>query len=256
MNATAQKTRITYTLTFPEAQAHYVSIEMKISGLSQPVLDLKMPVWTPGSYMVREFSKNIEAITTEVNGEILRVPKVRKNIWRVDTDGLSEVTVRYNIYAFEISVRTSFIDASHAFLSSPDIFVYPDGLLHEPSTIYIKPYGGWNTVSTSLESINSDAFTLSSPNYDILFDSPIEVGNQDVITFDVDAVRYHIAMVGEGDYEPEKLKSDITKIIREQELIFGENPCDHYTFIIHNRSKGGGGLEHLSSTVLSAQRDG
>src|SRR6202012_1013133 len=107
--------QISYTLTFPEAQAHYVEVEMKITGLDQPNLDLKMPVWTPGSYLVREFARNIESFTAEVNGKAISAVKTRKNIWHINSQGLSAVTVKYKVYAFEISVRTSFIDISHAF---------------------------------------------------------------------------------------------------------------------------------------------
>jgi predicted metalloprotease with PDZ domain len=184
----ANAPQLSYTLTFPEAQAHYVDVEMRITGLSQPVIDLKMPVWTPGSYLVREFSKNIESLSAEAGGTLIPAQKTRKNLWHINTQGLSAITVKYRVYAFEVSVRTSFIDVSHAFISSPDIFIYPDGMLHEPATIHIIPYKGWKKVSTSLESVNGDAFTLHSPNYDILFDSPIEVGNQDVFGFETGGV--------------------------------------------------------------------
>src|SRR3984885_2188179 len=107
--------QIAYTVTFPEAQAHYADVEMNISGLAQNTLDLKMPVWTPGSYLVREFAKNVEAFSASAKGKLLAAPKIIKNCWQINTTGLSSVTVKYRVYCFEISVRTSFIDASHAF---------------------------------------------------------------------------------------------------------------------------------------------
>jgi len=251
----ANMPQISYTLTFPEAQAHYVNVEMHIIGLSQPNLDLKMPVWTPGSYLVREFSKNIESLTAEADGKAITTQKTRKNIWHIASQGLADITIRYKVYAFEISVRTSFIDVSHAFLSSPDIFIYPDGMLQEPATIHIIPYNSWKKVSSSLESVNDDAFTLQSPNYNILFDSPIEVGNQDVFGFDTGGVKYEVVMVGGGTYDKDRLKKDMAKIVDEEAAIYGENPNKHYTFIVHNYLRGGGGLEHLSSCVLGAARD-
>ncbi|MEO8886333.1 MAG: PDZ domain-containing protein [Mucilaginibacter sp.] len=246
--------QIMYTLTFPEAQAHYVDVEMRISGLNQQELKLKMPVWTPGSYLVREFSRNIESISAAAGQKELAIQKIRKNIWHVNTTGIPAITVRYRVYAFEISVRTSFIDAAHAFLSSPDIFIYPDGMLGQPSTIHILPYKNWTTVSTSLERVNNDAFTLHSPNYDILFDSPIEVGTQDVFGFETGGVKYEVAMCGGGNYDKERLKKDMPRIVQQETAIYGENPNKHYTFIVHNYLKNGGGLEHLSSCVLGATR--
>ena len=150
----ADNTQISYTITFPEAQAHYADIEMHVSGLKQNILDLKMPVWTPGSYLVREFAKNIESFSAEAGGKQVASPKTNKNTWRIAAKGLSEVTVKYRVYANEISVRTSYIDASHGFLSTSGIFIYPANMLHQPSTIHIKPYKGWAQVSTSLEMVN------------------------------------------------------------------------------------------------------
>ncbi len=251
----AENTQISYTVTFPEAQAHYADIEMNISGLNQNTLDLKMPVWTPGSYLVREFSKNVESFSAEANGKALDAKKIRKNTWQITTTGVSAIKVKYRVYAFELSVRTSLIDASHAFLSSSGVFMYPEGMLHHPSTIHIVPYKSWTKVSTSLEQVNGDPFTLHSPDYDILFDSPIEVGNQDVFGFDAAGVKYEVAMCGGGNYDKERLKKDMPKIVEQETAIYGENPNKRYVFIVHNTSKGGGGLEHLSSTVLGASRD-
>lgn len=250
----AGTTKIHYTLSFPEAQAHYVDVEMQLNGLTQKSLDLKMPVWAPGSYLVREFARNIETISASANGKSISIKKTRKNIWRINTTGISAVTVKYRVYAFEVSVRTSFIDVEHAFLSSPDIFIYPAGMLNQPSTIHIIPYKKWDKVSTSLAAVNNDAFTLTAPNYDILFDSPVEVGNQDVFSFTTGGVNYEVAMCGEGNYDKERLKKDMAKIIDEETAVFGENPNKRYIFIVHNYLRGGGGLEHLSSTVLGATR--
>lgn len=250
----AGTTKILYTLSFPEAQAHYVDVEMQLNGLTQKSLDLKMPVWAPGSYLVREFARNIETISASANGKSISIKKTRKNIWRINTTGISAVTVKYRVYAFEVSVRTSFIDVEHAFLSSPDIFIYPAGMLDQPSTIHIIPYKKWDKVSTSLAAVNNDAFTLTAPNYDILFDSPVEVGNQDVFSFTTGGVNYEVAMCGEGNYDKERLKKDMAKIIDEETAVFGENPNKRYIFIVHNYLRGGGGLEHLSSTVLGATR--
>lgn len=251
----ASPVKISYTVTFPEAQAHYVNIEMHIDNIQQKELTLKMPVWTPGSYLVREFAKNVEIFTASVNGKDLPYKKTRKNWWTINTAGASNITIKYNIYCNEISVRTSTVDASHGFLSTSGIFMYPEGMLHHPSTIHIIPYKDWDKVSTSLEMVNNDPFTRHSPDYDILFDSPIEVGNQDVFGFDAAGVKYEVAMCGQANYDKERLKKDMAKIVEQETAIYGENPNKYYVFIVHNYLKGGGGLEHLSSTVLGASRE-
>jgi len=251
----ASPVKISYTVTFPEAQAHYADIEMRIDNIHQNTLTLKMPVWTPGSYLIREYAKNVEIFTASSGDKELSYKKTRKNWWTINTEGANYITIRYNVYCNEISVRTSTVDASHGFLSTSGIFMYPEGMLHHPSTIHIVPYKGWDKVSTSLEMVNNDSFTRHSPDYDILFDSPIEVGNQDVFGFDTAGVKYEVAMCGTGNYDKERLKKDMAKIVEQETAIYRENPNKYYVFIIHNYLKGGGGLEHLSSTVLGASRE-
>ena len=254
--AVAQPTKINYTVTFPDAQAHYTHIEMTVTGLTERSLNIKMPVWTPGSYLVREFAKNVEALSAEANGKPIVSAKISKNTWHIESNGATSVKINYKVYCFEVSVRTSFIDTASAFLSTSGLFMYPDGMLHEPSTIQIKPYKGWTTVSTSLGHIDSEQFTLHAPDYDVLYDSPIQVGTQAVFGFEAAGVKYEVAMCGGGNYNTSRLIHDMTQIIEKTTTIFGENPNKHYVFIVHNYLKGGGGLEHLSSTVLGATRDG
>ncbi|MCJ8208202.1 PDZ domain-containing protein [Mucilaginibacter sp. RS28] len=253
--AAVNNVQIKYEVSFSEPQAHYADIEMTLSGLAQKAVDLKMPVWTPGSYLVREFAKNLEGFSAEAKGKPVEFVKTRKNIWHINIQGLSSIKVKYRIYAFEISVRTAFIDQTHAFLSTSGMFLYPDGMLKHPSTIHITPYKNWNKVSTSLEMVNNDPFTRTAPDYDILFDSPIEIGTQDVFDFKAAGVNYEVAMYGGGNYDKERLKKDMAHVIELETAVFGENPNKHYTFIVHNYNKAGGGLEHLSSTVLGMSRN-
>jgi len=248
--------KIGFEISFIEPQAHYAEVEMNISGLTKDYIDLKMPVWAPGSYLVREFARNVEGFSATAGGKPAKFEKVRKNTWRVHSSKASDVKVKYRLYAFEVSVRTSFIDDTHAFLSSTGVFMYPDGMLNAPSTVRIIPFKGWSAVSTGLEPVAGQAFTYHSPNFDILFDSPIEVGNQDIFDFTASGVKHTVAMYGGGNYDKERLKVDMAKVVEQATAIYGENPNKHYTFIVHNFATGGGGLEHLNSTVLGASRDG
>lgn len=253
--AAKSQVKIGYEVSFKEPQAHYAEIEMNISGLSKPYIDVKMPVWTPGSYLIREFSKNVENFTATAGTAPLKVEKVKKNTWRVYSNKSNALKINYSVYSFEVSVRTPFVDASHAFLFPTGIFMYPDNQLAAASTVRIIPFKGWDKVSTGLEPVAGQPFTYMAKNYDILFDSPIEVGNQDVFEFMAAGVKHTVAMYGGGKYDPERLKADMPKIVEEATAMYGENPNQHYTFIIHNLSRGSGGLEHLNSTVLGVARD-
>jgi len=248
--------KIGFEVSFTEPQAHYAEVEMNISGIEKEYVDLKMPVWTPGSYLVREFARNVESFSASTGGKALRFEKVRKNTWRIYPAKAKNIKINYRVYAFDVSVRTSFIDDTHAFLSSSGIFMHPDGMLNLPSTVQIKPFKGWEKVSTGLEPVSGKPFTYAASNFDILYDSPIEVGNQDIFEFSASGVKHEVAMFGGGNYDKERLKTDMAKIVEQATAIYGENPNKHYTFIVHNFSTGGGGLEHLNSTVLGATRSG
>lgn len=248
--------KIAFEVSFSEPQAHYADVDMEVSGLKSAHLDLKMPVWTPGSYLIREFAKNVESFRAfDASGKELSAQKINKNTWRINSKNTDKVKVSYRVYSFEISVRTSFVDESHAFLSPTGIFMYPDGQIHASSTVTIHPYKSWSKISTGLEKLASKANTFVAPDFDVLYDSPIEVGNQDIFEFDAEGVKHEVAMYGGGNYDKEVLKRDMSKIISEQTKTFGVNPNKRYVFIVHNFNSGGGGLEHLNSTVLGASRN-
>ncbi|MFC3561950.1 M61 family metallopeptidase [Pedobacter jamesrossensis] len=254
MAAKAQ-VKIGFEVSFKEPQAHYAEVQMNISGLAKDYVDVKMPVWTPGSYLIREFEKSVEGFKASASGKALKVEKVRKNIWRVYSSKAKDIKINYRVYAFEISVRTAFIDESHAFLSPTGIFMYPEGMIKSPSTVKIIPFKTWSKVSTGLPMVAGETFTYKASDFDILFDSPIEVGNQDTFEFMASGVRHEVAMYGGGNYDKEKLKVDMAKIVEQETAVYGENPNKYYLFIVHNFARGGGGLEHLNSTTLGATRD-
>ncbi len=254
MGAKAQ-VKIGFEVSFKEPQAHYAEVQMNISGLAKDYVDVKMPVWTPGSYLVREFEKSVEGFTASASGKTLKVQKVRKNIWRVYSAKANNIKINYRVYAFEISVRTPFIDESHAFLSPTGIFMHPEGMIKSPSTVRIIPFNAWSKVSTGLTPVAGQQFTYLAPDFDWLYDSPIEVGNQDTFEFMASGVRHEVAMYGGGNYDKEKLKVDMAKIVEQATAVYGENPNKYYLFIVHNFNRGGGGLEHLNSTTLGATRN-
>ncbi|MGV3760973.1 M61 family metallopeptidase [Parapedobacter sp.] len=248
---------IHFEVSFKEPQAHYAEIKMEISDLRKDHIDVKMPVWTPGSYLVREYARHVESVEAcDADGEYLAVEKIDKNTWRIQSDQAKKVTFSYRIYGFEVSVRTNFIDDSHAFLSPAATFMYVDGMIGHPADITIIPHANWSRISTGLEAVAGKPNRFHAADFDILFDSPIEVGNQDVFTFEAAGVHHEIAMVGGGNYDKERLKADCATIVEEATAIFGINPNKRYVFIVHNYQSGGGGLEHLNSTVLGATRNG
>lgn len=206
-----------------------------------------MPVWIPGSYLIREFSKNVEGFSAHSDkSDNLKWEKVDKNTWRVYSDKANVVTISYRVYAFVKSVRNSFLDDSHGFVSPPDVFMYVDRLKNKPATLTIDPYEEFSVISTGLEPSREDKNTFLLPNYDILVDSPIEIGNQKVLEFEVRGVPHEIAIYGKGNYDSTMVTE--TKMIVEGAVdIFDEIPYKRFVFIVHLGKSGGSALEHLNS---------
>ena len=253
--AAAAAPTLRYTLSMPAPQTHYFEVEMSLGGFGKQFTDLKMPVWAPGSYLIREFEKNVEAFEATAGGQPLRVEKVLKNTWRVYHPGQRDFAVRYRVYAYEISVRTSFLDDAHGYLNGTSVFMFPAEEKMLPSTVTVRPYAGWKQVSTSLKPVGGAApFTFQSSSYDELADSPIEIGNQKVLQFVANGTPHTVAIYGEAGYDEARLLADMQKVCEEAHRVVGQNPLDRYVFIIHNLERGGGGLEHLFSTTLEVSR--
>lgn len=249
-----QAASINYEVSMPEPHTHYFNVKMEVTDHQKEYFDIQMPVWSPGSYLVREFAKGVEGLVATSNSKEIKSEKINKNTWRIYAKNNKNVVINYKVYAFELSVRTSFVDASHGYFNGTSIFMFIDELRNTPHNLTIIPFKDWKKVSTSLPKTSETAFTYQAPDYDILVDSPVEIGNQETFDFTSAGVIHHVAMYGEGNYDIEKLKVDMAKITQACTDVFGENPNKEYTFIIHNITHASGGLEHLSSTTLEVNR--
>ncbi len=179
--------QIKYELRMEKPQNHYFQVEMHLTDFNEKELLVKMPVWAPGSYLVREFAKNVDMVKAyDENGKSLPIAKKTKNSWAVSKGKAKKVVVKYEVYAFELSVRTSFLDLTHGFVSGSGIFMYVDGHKERKGRLSIFPNKVFGTITTALpkagESLQRDGsrdFEFS--NYDQLVDCPIEIGNQEPI---------------------------------------------------------------------------
>jgi predicted metalloprotease with PDZ domain len=234
---------------------HYFDVSISVTGLVRDQMDFVMPVWTPGSYLVREFARNVEEFSAaDGSGNELAWTKVEKSRWRVLSRRASKTVVRYRLYAFEPSVRTSFLDDSRGFICGAGVFMYLDGYLHIPYRVKIDPFPGWSRISTGLDPVPGIPNTYLAPDFDTLIDCPIEVGHQKIMEFEARGVPHLIAVSGDGNFEADALRSDICRIVETAADIVGEIPYKHYTFLILLSSEGGGGLEHANSAALIVSR--
>lgn len=246
--------KLKYTLSFPNPHTHYVEVEMLISEISKNELSLKMAVWAPGSYLIREFQRNIDfvewsAVHSSQSTDFIRAIKADKNTWLVNTESQSEITIRYRTYSFEYSVRNNFVDNSHALINGAPTFLYAEGFENTAAEIEIIPFGDWKNISTPLPQKDNNKWIRIAQNLDELIDSPIEIGNHVSYFFDAANVPHEVAIYGKSNCNIEKLIDNLKNIVETEVQLFGSHPCKNYVFIIHNTETSYGGLEHLHSSV-------
>ncbi|HEV3026397.1 MAG TPA: PDZ domain-containing protein, partial [Planctomycetota bacterium] len=239
-------TQIHYTVSVPDPNSHLLRVRMEVHGLPGDSTDFVMPAWTPGSYKVRDYAKNVQDFSAG------RKPwrKIDKSRWRVAAGG--EVTVEYDVWAFELSVQSSHVDADHAFLNGASIFFYVDGHKDAPLTIDFKIPRGWRIAS----GLERRGRSLAAPDYDVLVDSPIEIGTFTKRTFKVGGIDHHLVIHGEANYDEKQMVQDVRRIVETEVRILRHIPYPHYTFFLHNAAERGGGLEHLNSTALQFPSQG
>ncbi len=241
---------IRYTLSFPAPHTHYIEVEASYPTGGAAEIELMMAVWTPGSYLVREYSRHLEGVRVGAK----RVEKVRKNRWRVTAKG-DRVTVHYRVYAREMTVRTNWVDAELAMLNgAPTFLTLADGKAR-PHDVFIRPAKGWKRSITALPKHPSrKRHRYRARDYDQLVDSPILVGNPTVRSFEAGKKRHTFAVVGEADvWDVDRAVKDVAKIVRAEQAFWGSVPYERYLFM-NLLVESGGGLEHLDSTLMLGSR--
>ncbi len=246
--------QINYRVTFEKPFTHYCEVEISIVNIKQDSVIFSLPVWTPGSYLIREFARNVDrVIATGVDGKELLTEKINKNSWKVDTAGQGQISFSYRVYCNELTVRTSEINSDHAFLSSSGVFMFARGYEDKKCILKIELPAEWKKISTGLEKVSGNIY--SADNYDVFIDSPVEIGNQNILEFEIKGIKHFICLSGKGNYNEDVLVSDFKRIAEEEiKLLGGDIPYKSYTYIIHLLEKGGGGLEHLNSFVVQIGR--
>lgn len=246
---------ISYTLRFPAPQTHYVEVEALVPTDGLPEIELMMAVWTPGSYMVREFSRNVEDVTAMTAGgepgEPLPIFKTSKNRWRVETRGEPRVALRYRVYAREMSVRTNFVDEGFAILNGAPTFLTLAGGSQRPHEVRVVLPPQWRASVCPLPGTDN---VYRAPDFDTLVDSPIYAGNAPVYRFEVDGRPHFLVNEGEGAvWDGPRSAADTERIVREQAALWGGVPYDRYVFF-NLITEAGGGLEHRNGCVLMTSR--
>ena len=247
---------VRYTLRFPAPETHYVEVEARVATGGRAEIEFMMPVWTPGSYMVRDYSGRVEEVgASGSNGEPLSVRKTRKNRWLVETNGAGEVGFRYQVYSREMSVRSNWVERDFAIINGAPTFMAMLDDAGKPAAvgyeIRLELPASWPRMHSGLPSEDS---VYRARDYDTLVDSPIMAGDLAVYEFAVEGKPHYLANLGEGGvWDGDRSAADVAKIVEEQVKFWGVVPYDSYSFL-NAITEGRGGLEHLNSTMLMTSR--
>jgi predicted metalloprotease with PDZ domain len=239
-----------FTVSMERPETHYFHVVVRCEGLKGEAQDFKMPVWTPGYYRIMDYAKNVLNFQAEDgSGKPLTWEKTSKATWHVKTGRAAAVIASYDVYAFAPSVADSWLDDGRGFICPTGVFMHVAGRLQHPVKVTVLPYRGWSRVSTGLDPVEGQPNTFVAPDFDVLYDCPILLGNQDRLSFEAGGVPHFYVSDNLGAIDRDKYTADLKRMVEAATAIIGEIPYKHYTFLVIG--PGGGGLEHLNSTALT-----
>ena len=250
---------IRYVIDASSTASHTFAVALTIARPSREQR-LSLPVWIPGSYLVREFARHLSALVAEQDGRPVPLEQIDKASWLARCVGEGELVVRYRVYAFDVSVRAAFLDADRGFFNGTSLCLRVEGREGEAHRLAVTGVAsGWQ-VATALAAQPGDTpYEFVAPDYEELVDHPVELGRFWRGAFTAGGVAHELVVAGAlPDFDAETLLAD-TKRICEAEIAFwhgpeGRAPFDRYLFLLNAVDEGRGGLEHRSSTALVSPR--
>lgn len=256
-------TPVRYHIVPLDPAAHIFRVTCTVGSPDPAGQCFRLPAWIPGSYMIREFAKNIVELWAECDGCIVACSKIDKSTWRCEpVDGVLVVTC--DIYAWDLSVRAAHLDDTHAYFNGTSVFLAAVGHEHEPCVVEIAPPesgpgSDWRVATTLPRGAGTEEWGFGeyrAADYDELVDHPVEIGSFSQVRFHACGVPHDVVITGVHRADLARLASDLEKICTTQIRLFGEPaPMDRYLFMVQVVGDGYGGLEHRSSTSLLASRD-
>lgn len=235
---------------------HLIGVEITFHGVGDvPNVIARLPAWSPGSYLVREYAQHVSNVSAvDEAGKFCPVRKVEKSAWQIDCPHTKSVTVRYNVYGHDLGVRNNHFDESHAFITPAATFMHLEGRLQDTAEVEVLMPPGWRAF-TGLKQPVAGKFYFKAENFDELYDCPFELGPHDVFTFEVRDTPHDVVTWGRGNFDVERLKRDMAKLVEANAAIFGPDlPYERYLVINLLTDHLYGGLEHRNSTALMYPR--
>ncbi len=266
----ASKDSVHYSIRPADLALHLFEVTLTIASPDPDGQLVSLPAWIPGSYMIREFARNIVQIRAECDGRKIKLTKLDKHSWRAARcEGV--LSIHYQVYAWDLSVRAAHLDQTHGFFNGTSTFLQVHGQEMLPHVVEILPpsdskdsdaYANWR-IATSLRELKARRHRFGSyvaDNYDELIDHPVEMGEFQLIRFDAHGVPHEMAITGRvPNLDTARLAADLKKICEQQIALFEpatkRAPMERYVFLTMVVGDGYGGLEHRASTALICSRN-
>jgi len=250
---------IYYKISPCNPAAHLFSIELTIDSPDPNGQELYLPTWIPGSYLIREFAKNIVSIAAKSSAGAVSLRKLDKARWRAEAVA-GALTVTYTVYAYDLSVRGAYLDSGRGFFNGTSVFLAVAGYEERPCRVQIvAPSGMQWRVATTLSPLEIDTAAFGwyrAENYDELIDHPVEMADFSEISFEACGVPHRLVISGRHQADLNRLASDLRRICEYQIQFFGSPaPFKEYVFLTLAVGDGYGGLEHRASTALICKRN-
>jgi predicted metalloprotease with PDZ domain len=261
----APQPAVQYTIVPIDLAGHLFNVTVTVASPAPEGQQFALPAWIPGSYMIREFARNIVRIRAESGGAAVALTKLDKHTWRA-APASGPLTLHYEVYAWDLSVRAAHLDQTHGFFNGTSVFLRVLGQEATPHQVDIQRPGDaaartWR-VATSLPEQGAKRYgfgTYIAADYDELIDHPVEMGDFALATFTAHGIDHDIVISGRvPNLDMARLQADLKKICETQIAFFEpleqRAPMQRYVFLTLAVGDGYGGLEHRASTALICAR--
>jgi predicted metalloprotease with PDZ domain len=245
---------MSFTVSMPQPATHTYHVMLRCDGFQGELQDFQMPRWSPGYYGIGDYARNVSNFRADdARGHALAWEKVTQNTWRVVAENARAIVLNYDVFGNIAFAANNYLGEDRAYISPSGMFVHLAGQLHHPVRVTIELPDNWKHISTGLEPVSGQTNTFEAPDFDVLYDCPLLIGNQESYQFEVKGVPHFVAVENvAADVDRTKMVADLRTMVTAATELMGEVPYKHYTFLMMGR--GGGGIEHSNSS--SNQFDG
>src|SRR5262249_7863462 len=225
--SSAQQTRsdVAYTVSMAVPSSHSFHVELRVDGLTGEFHDFKMPAWHPGYYRLIDYARSVSNFrAVDAGNKPVRWEKTTKNTWRVVTSGARTVRISYDVFGNTRFSGQNYLDEDRAFIAPTGMFLYISGQLQRPVTVTVELPSKWTRIATGLDEIkNARSHTFRASDFDVLYDSPLLIGNQETLQFDVQGKAHTVALEDvPGAVDRSRMVADLKRIVEAAGRLMGD----------------------------------